>query len=66
MVGQRYACSTLRIGGIAMPNFRCNFVKGGTYFFTCVTYQRQSILTTDLGRRCLREAILKVNPEGQG
>ena len=49
-----------------MPNFRCNFVKGGTYFFTCVTYQRQSILTTDLGRRCLREAILKVNPEGQG
>jgi len=44
-----------------MPNFRLNFVKGGTYFFTCVTHERQRILTTDLGRRCLREAILKVN-----
>ena len=43
-----------------MPNFRRNFVRGGTYFFTCVTYQRQPILTTALGRRCLREAILKV------
>ncbi len=43
-----------------MPNYRRNFVPGGTYFFTCVTYQRQPILTTDIGRRCLREAIQKV------
>ena len=32
-------------------------VPGGTYFFTLVTYQRRKILTTELGRRCLREAI---------
>ena len=43
-----------------MPNYRRNFVPGGTYFFTCVTYQRRPILTTDIGRRCLREAIQKV------
>ena len=46
-----------------MPTFRRNFVKGGTYFFTCVTYQRQPILTTDLGRRCLREAIAKIQQD---
>ena len=46
-----------------MPNFRRNFVPGGTYFFTCVTHERQPILTTDLGRRCLREAILKVKAD---
>lgn len=40
-----------------MPNYRRNFVPGGTYFFTCVTYQRQKILTSDLGRSCLRTAI---------
>jgi len=40
-----------------MPNYRRNFVPGGTYFFTVVTHQRRRILTTDLGRRCLREAI---------
>lgn len=40
-----------------MPNYRRNFVPVGSYFFTCVTYQRQPILTTELGRRCLREAI---------
>src|SRR5262245_55448075 len=40
-----------------MPNYRRYYVPGGTYFFTCVTYQRQPILTTDLGRECLRQAI---------
>ena len=40
-----------------MPNYRRNYVAGGTYFFTCVTYRRARILTTDLGRRCLRDAI---------
>jgi putative transposase len=43
-----------------MPNFRRNYVRGGTYFFTCVTFQRQPILTSDLGRECLREAIRMV------
>ncbi len=32
-------------------------VPGGTYFFTLVTHERRKILTSELGRRCLREAI---------
>ncbi|MEZ6031554.1 MAG: transposase [Planctomycetaceae bacterium] len=46
-----------------MPNYRRNFVPGGTYFFTCVTYRRRPILTTNLGRKCLREAIQKVQTD---
>ncbi len=46
-----------------MPNYRRNFVPGGTYFFTCVAYGRSSILTTDLGRRCLRQAIQRVQAD---
>ncbi|MCO8122442.1 transposase [Stieleria sp. TO1_6] len=40
-----------------MSHYRRNFVPGGTYFFTLVTYGRRPILTTALGRRCLRESI---------
>jgi putative transposase len=40
-----------------MPNYRRYYVPGGTYFFTCVTYQRRPILTTELGRQCLHAAI---------
>jgi putative transposase len=40
-----------------MPNFRRNYVPGATYFFTVVTHHRRPILTTELGRRCLRNAI---------
>jgi putative transposase len=40
-----------------MPSYRRYFVPGGTYFFTCVTYLRRPILTTELGRNCLRGAI---------
>ena len=43
-----------------MPDYRRNYVPGGTYFFTCVTHERQPILTTEVGRRCLRGAIEKV------
>jgi len=43
-----------------MPDYRRYYVPGGTYFFTCVTLGRAPILTTDLGRRCLRGAIDKV------
>ncbi|MFO0261531.1 MAG: REP-associated tyrosine transposase, partial [Planctomycetota bacterium] len=42
-----------------MPDYRRLHVPGGTYFFTCVTYGRRKILTTDLGRECLRTAIEK-------
>jgi putative transposase len=31
--------------------------KGGTYFFTVITYNRQPILPTDLGRSCLHQAV---------
>jgi putative transposase len=40
-----------------MPNYRRNYVAGGTYFFTLVTHQRAPILTTPLGRSCLRKAL---------
>jgi putative transposase len=40
-----------------MPNYRRNYVPGGTYFFTLVTQDRRPILTTPLARRCLRDAL---------
>ena len=43
-----------------MPNYRRNYVPGGTYFFTLVTHERRPILTTDLGRVGLRRAIRAV------
>jgi len=43
-----------------VPDYRRNYVAGGTYFFTCVTHCRAPILTSALGRRCLRQAIVRV------
>ena len=43
-----------------MPNYRRNYVPGGTYFFTVVTLGRLPILTTDSGRAFLRNAIQTV------
>ena len=43
-----------------MSDYRRYYVPGGTYFFTCVTHERAPILTGELARRCLREAIHKV------
>ena len=40
-----------------MSDYRRYYVPGATYFFTVVTYQRRRFLTTDLARKCLREAI---------
>ncbi len=40
-----------------MSHYRRNYVEGGTYFFTVVTYRRRKILTADLSRECLRAAI---------
>ena len=34
--------------------------QGGSFFFTVVTHSRRAILTTELGRQMLREAILAV------
>jgi len=43
-----------------MPNYRRSWVKGGTFFFTVVTYHRQPILTSDTARRLLRSAWKEV------
>jgi putative transposase len=43
-----------------MPRYRRNYVLGGTYFFTCVALDRRPILTSRLGRRCLRSALKTV------
>ena len=41
-----------------MSAYRRNYVPCGTYFFTVVTAGRRRILTSELGRACLRRAIL--------
>jgi putative transposase len=43
-----------------VSDYRRNYVAGGTFFFTLVSYNRRPILTTDLGRRCLREAMATI------
>lgn len=43
-----------------MPNYRRNRVPSGAYFLTFCTYARRNILTTDLGRDCLRESFEEV------
>ncbi|NOY42186.1 MAG: transposase [Planctomycetes bacterium] len=45
-----------------MSRYRRNRI-GQVFFFTVVTDQRQPILTTDLGRRALREAIFEMQQE---
>ena len=42
-----------------MSNYRRSR-EGSLYFFTVVTHKRQPILTTPLGRECLRTAIAEV------
>jgi putative transposase len=43
-----------------MSDYRRYYVPGGTYFFTCVKHGRAPILTTPLGRRCLRRALTRI------
>ena len=40
-----------------MRTYIRNYVPGGTYFFTVVSYGRRPFLTSDAARRCLRNAI---------
>src|SRR5260370_4100827 len=40
-----------------MPNYRRNYVPGGTYFFTAVTHQRRPLFDRDSTRELLRTAI---------
>ncbi len=43
-----------------MPEFRRNYIEGGTYFFTHVTYNRAPILCLPEIRRSLRNAFKKI------
>ncbi len=43
-----------------MPEYRRHYHKGGSYFFTVVTHQRQKILLNEDIRVALRESIGKV------
>ena len=43
-----------------MPTYRRAVAPGGTFFFTVVTADRQSILTTSTALRCLRHAVRTV------
>jgi putative transposase len=55
--GYNLGAYNLTFRSATMPDYRRNYVPGGTYFFTC---RRAPILTTDLGRKCLREALDEV------
>lgn len=43
-----------------MSRYRRSLLAGGTYFFTVVTYRRQTILCDDMMRSALRSAIESV------
>jgi len=45
---------------MAMPEYRRASIEGGTYFFTVVTQNRQSLLTEVSVREALREGIQEV------
>lgn len=40
-----------------MPNYRRAYIKGGTYFFTVVTYNRNKILCTEANQKNLEASI---------
>jgi putative transposase len=43
-----------------MSDYRRNYVPGGTYFFTVVTYRRSAFLTGLLARTSLHESIAEI------
>ncbi len=43
-----------------MPDYRRNFIPGGTFFFTVVTHERRPILDSEEGRMSLRRAMVDV------
>lgn len=48
------------LGGNMMSRYRRSLHAGGTYFFTVVTYRRQTMLCDDMMRSALRSAIESV------
>src|SRR5207248_3037350 len=49
--------------GMNMPNYRRNFVPGGTYFFTVVTHERRPLFEVEQNRALLRQAIQKIRED---
>ncbi|MHB0955116.1 MAG: REP-associated tyrosine transposase [Pirellulaceae bacterium] len=43
-----------------MSEYGRNYVPGGTYFFTCVTFLRSPLLVSNLARQCLHETIADI------
>jgi putative transposase len=43
-----------------MPQYRRNFLPGGTYFFTVVTHGRRPLLTSPIARSSLRNAFQEI------
>ena len=48
-----FECERLTLYDLGMPNWRRNFVPGGTYFFTVVTHQRRPIFDSPDARTIL-------------
>jgi putative transposase len=44
-----------------MPNYRRNYVPGGTFFFTVVTHERRQLFQIEASRELLHDAIHLVN-----
>lgn len=46
-----------------MPNYRCAYVEGGSYFFTVVTYDRDKIFSIEKNRKNLEVSVNEVRRE---
>lgn len=46
-----------------MPNYRRNFIPGGTYFFTIVTYNRKPIFKNNEAKKLLWQIYLEVQKQ---
>src|SRR5262249_43934435 len=47
-------------GALGMPNYRRNYVPGGTYFFTMVVHERRPLFSIEQNRDLLRKAIQEI------
>ena len=51
------------VKGMSVSNYKRVYVEGGSYFFTVVTYRRQSILTLSESRSILRQIVFDVREQ---
>ena len=52
--------SVFRSLGCPVPQYRRWYVPGGTYFFTVVVYRRRPLFHEEFARKCLHQAIAKI------